>query len=765
MIMKGKRWKLASGTKRAQSQGVNFPEFVRVAPELGLDRLFDYGIPERLRGRIALGQRLRVPWGRRSIMAYAVDFPKEPEVENVREVEEVAGERPLIPSGLCQLARWMADYYACDLGAALRTILPGPVRSHEGGGKMAWWIEPIPGRQDLADQILKNAKSQHKAWIHLQTRGGGWLTHLVKETGLGTAVWRALVDRGLAERSEKRFVQNEEAPEAGWADAEKRPEMGQEQVQAMEAWREERRKEFGGMPILLEGVTGSGKTEIYLRAMEEVLAEGKNAIILVPEISLTPQTVARFRGRLLGQRIRLSVLHSGQTVAERRESWHEIREGRARVVIGARSALFAPLENVGLIVVDEEHDSGYKQAEAPRYHARDLAVVRGRIEGAPVILGSATPSLESGYNADRGKYRRVRLTHRVDGAKLPKVHIVDLRKEDKPAHGGPILLSADLAKTLEDRRNKGEQSLVLLNRRGYAPSVQCPHCGKVEECERCAVPMTYHRGEGRLRCHFCDAERPSSGKCRECGSPVLKYTGAGTERLEESVSEKMPGVRLTRMDSDSMRVRGAHAKALAAFREGRTDILLGTQMIAKGLHFPKVTCVGVVGIDGALNLPDFRASERVFQLLVQVAGRAGRGDVAGEVFVQTYTPFHPAVQFARHHDVDGFREQELEYRKAHGYPPFRRAILISFSGPSEAQTQASAEHVAKRLHVLWGSRVEVPDPVPAPIARVEGKFRFHIFLLVEKVGEVISDLKREVLAPKWPNGLKTAVDVDPQDLL
>ncbi|NBV95991.1 MAG: primosomal protein N' [Verrucomicrobia bacterium] len=760
-----RRSKLASRVKREQSHGVEYPQFVKVAPELGLDRLFDYGIPQRLQGRIGLGQRLRVPWGKRSIMAYAVEFPLVPEVEQVKDVEEVAGEKPLIPAGLCQLARWMADYYACDLGSALRTILPGPVRSHEGGGKMAWWISPVAGRDELARRILRGAKAQERAWQHLLRCGGGWQTALVKESGAGTAVWRALVDRGLAERSERRWVRGEETPEGGWPGTEVRPELGSEQREAMMAWEEERKKEGAGVPILLEGVTGSGKTEIYLRAMEEVLMEGKNVIILVPEISLTPQTVARFRGRLAGRRIRLSVLHSGQTVAERRESWHEIREGRARVVIGARSALFAPLENLGLIVVDEEHDGGYKQAEAPRYQARDLAVVRGRMEGAPVILGSATPCLESGWNADRGKYRRVRLTQRVDGAKLPKVHIVDLRKEEKPSGGGPLLLSQELVTALRSRREKGEQSLVLLNRRGYAPSVQCPHCGKVEECDRCAVPMTYHRLDGKLRCHFCDADRPSPARCRECGSPVLRYTGAGTERLEEGVTESLPKVRLTRMDSDSMKARGAHARALGEFREGRTDILLGTQMIAKGLHFPNVTCVGVVGIDGALNLPDFRASERVFQLLVQVAGRAGRGEVAGEVFVQTYTPFHPAIQFARHHDVDGFREQELEHRKAHGYPPFRRAILLSFSGSSEAQTLASAEHVVKKLRSAWGDKVEVPDPSPAPIARVEGKFRFHVFLLVDRGVAILGDLKREVLAPKWPSGLKVSVDVDPQDLL
>jgi primosomal protein N' (replication factor Y) len=659
----------------------------------------------------------------------------------------------------------MADYYACDLAAALRTILPGPVRSHEGGGKMAWWISPAPGKDELAAKVLRGAKAQAKAWEHLQRSGGAWLTALVKESGMGTAVWRALVDRGLAERYEKRYVRDEEGPEAGWPDAGKKPVLAEEQATAMRLWEQERKKEGGGRPVLLEGVTGSGKTEIYLRALEAVLAEGRNAVVLVPEISLTPQTVARFRGRLAGQRVRLCVLHSAQTAAERRESWHEIREGRARVVIGARSALFAPLENLGLIVVDEEHDGGYKQGESPRYHARDLAVVRGRIEKAPVILGSATPSLESAYNADREKYFRIRLTKRVDGAKLPKVQIIDLRKEDKPKTGGPVMLSAALRQALEERRKKGEQSLVLLNRRGYAPSVQCPHCGRVEDCERCAVPMTYHRSVGRMKCHFCDAEKAVPTVCPDCGSPKLKFTGAGTERLEEGVLEVLPGVRLTRMDSDSMKARGAHGKALAAFREGRTDILLGTQMIAKGLHFPKVTCVGVVGVDAALNLPDFRASERVFQLLVQVAGRAGRGEIPGEVFVQTYTPFHPAIQFARHHDVSGFQEQELEYRRAHGYPPFKRAILVSFSGPSEAQAAASIRHVAARLRELWKKRVEVSEPGAAPIARVEGKFRFQLFLLVDKVPELMGDLKREVLAPKWPTGVRATIDVDAQDLL
>jgi len=698
-------------------------------------------------------------------MAYAVEFPTQPEVEKVREVGEIIGERPLIPPGLCKLARWMADYYACDLGAALRTILPGPVRSHEGGGKMAWWIEPVLERAEIAEKVLKGAKSQRKAWDHLRAQGGNWLNRLVKEAGLGTAVWRALVDRGLAERLEKRFVPAEEKAEAGWADASRKPALGEEQIQALADWNEERKMEAGGRPILLEGVTGSGKTEVYLQALDAVLEEGRNAIVLVPEISLTPQTVARFRGRLAGRRVRLCVLHSGQTVAERRESWHEIREGRAKVVIGARSALFAPLDNLGLIIVDEEHDGGYKQGDAPRYQARDLAVVRGRMEGASVMLGSATPSLESGYNADCGKYRRVRLTRRVDGAKLPKVHVVDLRKESKPNSGGPVLLSEDLKVALESRLKKGEQSLVLLNRRGYAPSVQCPHCGHVEECEKCAVPMTYHRGEGRLRCHFCDAEKKAPTRCSECASPVLSFTGAGTERLEEAVVQALPGVRWTRMDSDSMKARGAHGKALEAFREGRTDILLGTQMIAKGLHFPKVTCVGVVGIDSALNLPDFRSSERVFQLLVQVAGRAGRGEVPGEVYIQTYTPFHPAIQFARHHDVDGFREQELEYRRAHGYPPFRRVILVSFSGPSEAQTRASIQHVAGRLRDLWKGGDEVPEPTPAPISRVEGRFRYHIFLLVKKVAPVMRDLKREVLAQKWPTGMKVSVDVDAHDLL
>ena len=743
-----------------------FPEFVRVAPELGLDRLFDYRIPELLRDRIQLGQRLRVPWGKREILAYAVDFPRQPEVEKVRDVAEVAGERPLIPPGLCQLARWMADYYACDLAAALRTILPGPVRSHEGGGKMAWWIGPVAGQEDLAAQVLKGAKAQAKAWDTLKERGGGWLTALVRDTGIGTATWKALVDRGLAERSERRFVKAEEGPEAGWPDAGKKPELGEEQVAAMESWEEERKKEGGGRPILLEGVTGSGKTEIYLRALEAVLAEGKTAVVLVPEISLTPQTVARFRGRLAGQRIRLCVLHSAQTTAERRESWHEIREGRARVVIGARSALFAPLENLGLIVVDEEHDGGYKQGESPRYHARDLAVVRGKLEGASVILGSATPSLESAYNADRERYRRVRLRKRVDGAKLPKVHILDLRKEDKPKGGGPVMLSGTLRTALEERRKKGEQSLLLLNRRGYAPSVQCPHCGRVEECEKCAVPMTYHRSAGRMKCHFCDAERPAPGVCPECQSPQLKFTGAGTERLEEAVVEALPGVRWTRMDSDSMKARGAHGKALAAFREGRTDILLGTQMIAKGLHFPNVTLVGIVHADLSLHQADFRAGERTFQLLTQVSGRAGRGDVEGEVFIQSFTPFHPAIQFARRHDFLGFYGQEVAFREQLHYPPAARVALLTVKGRNEDKVKLFAEHLRRALDAGLTGRKDliVAGPAPAPLLKAESFFRHQIMLRTQAMSRLSLELGRIEQAFALPADLSLIIDIDPVNL-
>ncbi|MBA2585446.1 MAG: primosomal protein N', partial [Chthoniobacterales bacterium] len=517
-------------------------------------------------------------------------------------------------------------------------------------------------------------------------------------------------------------------------------------------------------PILLHGVTGSGKTEIYLQAIRSTLHKGKTAIILVPEISLTPQTVERFKSRFAETQDMVAVLHSHLSEGERHDEWHKIHGGRAQIVIGARSAVFAPLENLGLIVVDEEHESSYKQEEAPRYHARDVAVVRGKLETCVVVLGSATPSLESFHNAQRDKYRLVRLTQRVDDCQMPLIRIVDLRQERRNSKA-PAILAHKLRDAITDRLEKREQTILFLNRRGFSTSLLCSNCGEARQCPNCSVALTFHRTAARLTCHLCGHTATVPKKCPECGQDALIYAGFGTEKVESTVAQIFPQAVVRRMDSDSMTRKDALRDTLRAFRAGKIDILVGTQMIAKGLHFPNVTLVGIINADLALHLPDFRAGERTFQLLTQVAGRAGRGERPGEVFVQTFTPFSPSIQFARHHDFDGYAEQELEFRERCEFPPFNHALLITVRSPHEARAKLTAETIARHLRAALAPEFKVSDPAPAPLEKLQGQFRFHILLRGVAILR-LSRLVRGVLDKlPVPEDVATAVDVDPYQLL
>ncbi|MDX6765457.1 MAG: primosomal protein N' [Candidatus Methylacidiphilales bacterium] len=735
--------------------------YVRVVPEIALDKAFDYVLPPSLKGKVLPGHRVRVPWGKKSVLAYVVDFPEVPEVARCREVEALVDAHPLIPPPILALARWMAAYYCCDLPQVLKMMLPGVVRQKEDAYKKQLRVTVpdhlVPGEVEAA---LGRATAQKKAWHAARAKGGGFLAELCRELKTTATTFHALADRGFVRIGLETIERDPATAQVTTSDA---LLLNPEQKHSLELILAEAALPQP-KPVLIQGVTGSGKTEVYLQALSAVLDRGKSAIILVPEIALTPQTIERFRSRFEGREIRVAVLHSHLSAGERHDQWQNIRSGKARVVIGARSAIFAPVPNLGLIVVDEEHESGYKQEEAPHYQARDVAVMRGFLEKVPVVLGSATPSLESVHNARQGKYRLVRLNARAEDFRLPRVHIVDLRKEpQRPGH--PALLSEVLKKALTSRLEKGEQAIIFLNRRGFASSLQCPKCGHVEECPHCAVPLTYHRSEQTLRCHFCDHRADVPRKCPECNFDQYRLAGTGTQRIEEAVARDFPAARWCRMDSDSMRNKGAFVKALDDFREKRTDILVGTQMIAKGLHFPNVTCVGVVSVDHALNLPDFRAGERVFQQLVQVAGRAGRGEVPGEVFVQTYSPHQDAIQFARHHDVDGFQESELQYRQAHGYPPFSRAVLITFRGRSEEKTKFCIETAARRLKEALEPKIQVPDPGPAPLPRLRDHFRYQIFLLVPSIAAVAPLLKREIVDVNWPGEVRAVVDVDPVNLL
>lgn len=735
--------------------------YVRVVPELALDRMFDYRLPESLVGKVQLGHRLRVPWGSRKVLAYAVDFPLKPEVEKCREILEIVGEEPLIPEVLIKLARWMADYYCCDLAQALKGMLPDTVRAKEDAFKMRLWVT-VPERLNIehVEQTLKGAKAQLRAWRSAVEKKGGWLAELMELSNTSAPAWKGLEERGYIILSREKM---ERDPLAGLLDSSSDLTLNEDQTQALEMFYAESVSKQP-KPILLQGVTGSGKTEVYLQLIRRVLEQGKSALVLVPEIALTPQTVEQFRSRFEELHIRLAVLHSHLGSGERHDQWQLIRSGKARVVIGARSAIFAPMQRLGVIIIDEEHETSYKQEEAPHYHARDLAVLRASMEEIPVVLGSATPSLESYHHALSGKYRHARLNKRVLDLKMPFIHILDLRKE-VPVKGQRAGVAEKLRQAVQQRLELKEQTILFLNRRGYATSLQCPKCGYVSECPHCAVPMTYHRAQHQLRCHLCDYEKPAPQSCPECGYEKYQLSGLGTQRIEDTISQAFMKAKVTRMDSDSMRGKAAYQTALQEFREGRTDILVGTQMIAKGLHFPNVTCVGVINCDQALQLPDFRASERVFQQLVQVAGRAGRGEKPGEVFIQTYTPFHPSIQFARHHDVDGFLEQELEYRRAHGYPPFRRAALIKFRGLSEDKTRYCIESVAKKLKLNLDKHSMIPDPSPAPIPKIKDYYRFQIFILTKNMPALSRSLRQNLFNQLWPEDIRMTIDIDPVNLL
>jgi primosomal protein N' (replication factor Y) (superfamily II helicase) len=521
--------------------------------------------------------------------------------------------------------------------------------------------------------------------------------------------------------------------------------------------------------FLLHGVTGSGKTEVYLQALAHTLRQGKGAIVLVPEISLTPQTVERFKARFCSGPLQtlVAVLHSHLSSGERHDEWHKIRQGRARIVVGARSAVFAPVEPLGLIVVDEEHEHSYKQEEAPRYHARDLAVIRGRFEHAVVVLGSATPALESYHNALHGKYTLLELPQRADDKTMPLVRVIDMRQEARKDKGTPIL-SQKLRDEIMNRLERKEQVMLFLNRRGYASSLQCPVCGYVAQCPNCSVALTYHRGDQRLLCHICGHATRAPNACPDpkCRNPAIRYAGLGTERVEETLTRLFPHARIRRMDSDTLKRKEDYRRILGDFRTGRIDILLGTQMIAKGLHFPNVTLVGIIYADLSLHQPDFRAGERTFQLLTQVAGRAGRGDVEGEVVVQAFSPFHPAIQYARRHDFLGFYEQEIEFREQLKYPPSSRVALLTLKGRNEDKVRFSAEHLRKelerRLAAIKG--LVIAGPAPAPLLRAETFYRHQIMLRARQMPPLSRELTRLLEELTLPEDVTLTVDVDPMNL-
>jgi len=700
---------------------------------------------------------------------------------NLKPLLKVIGTQSLVTPKVLQLARWMAEYYCCAPEIALKSVLPEAVRREQAGWRERLFVRALPPAADLP----KLTKRQQEVWNVVEERRELPLQELLTVAETTAATVRRLEDKGLVSIGSE---VSERDPYAHEHIVPTQPlPLNAAQAGALEAIQAAMTPSGGtrvprvasGVPpdamkrtstFLLHGVTGSGKTEVYLQAIAHALEQGKGAIVLVPEISLTPQTVERFKARFCSGRLQtlVAVLHSHLSAGERHDEWHKIRQGRARIVVGARSAVFAPVDPLGLIIVDEEHENSYKQEEAPRYHARDLAVVRGQRENAVVVLGSATPCLETYHNCVRGKYTLLELPERADNKRMPLVRVVDMRQAARKEKGIPIF-SPQLKEAITQRLERGEQTILFLNRRGYSSSLQCPLCGYVAECPNCSVSLTYHRRAAKLLCHICGCDEQVPARCpnQRCGNPAIRYAGLGTERVEHALDRLFPHARVVRMDSDALKRKEDYRRILGDFRVGKIDILVGTQMIAKGLHFPNVTLVGIVYADMALHQADFRAGERTFQLLTQVAGRAGRGDVEGEVFVQAFTPFHPAIQCARRHDYAGFYEQEVDFRKQLAYPPFTRIALLTLRGRNEDKVRFTAEHLRRELEA--GTRelkgILIKGPAPAPLLRAESFYRYQLTIHTRQMAELSRRMAALTGAFQAPDEVAVSVDVDPVDLL
>ncbi len=741
------------------------PKFARVMVDESGGRSFDYEIPAALADAAGIGCRVRVPVRTRVILGTIIALSDTTEADGVRLISELVSDEPALSPQLIRLAEWVANYYCCPLEATLRTVLPSVIRKAEVGHKkrlVARLAREVSDEE--IETIRKRAPNQAEVVIALRTAQGPMaVADLAEQCSVAPQTIKALAKKGILTIEPETVERDPHGTETFVPNA--KLELNAEQavvfarvLVAIAA----NGSDPAPKPLLLHGVTGSGKTEIYLQAIQQVLDRGEGAILLVPEISLTPQTVERFKSRFAETKHEVAVLHSHLSEGERHDEWHRIRSGRARVVIGARSAVFAPVEKLGIVIVDEEHENTYKQEETPRYHGRDLAVLRGHMEKCAVLLGSATPSLESYHNAVTGKYELLRLTLRVDDQKMPFFRIVDMRMEAKKS--SPILsdpLSAAIGKRLE----KKEQVILFLNRRGFSTTLLCGKCGYVHECPNCSISLTFHRGANRVVCHICGHLAVAPTKCPGCKDPGIKYTGTGTEKVEDTVARFFPKAVVKRMDADVMQKRESYRDTLNAFRTAKIDILVGTQMIAKGLHFPNVTLVGIVNADMGLHLPDFRASERTFQLLTQVAGRAGRGEVEGEVVVQSYTPFHPAIQFARHHDFEGFYEQEIEWRQKMEQPPFTHFILITVRSPHQERARFSTETLHRRLKETLPPGTVLGEPAPAPLEKSHGNFRYHLSMRTHAVLKLTRILREVLDKLTLPEDVFAVVDVDAQHLM
>ncbi len=728
---------------------------------------YDYRIPDELRPQLTSGMRVKVPLGKRKVpmigWCIGVSQPTRP-TAGLRDVAGLVDTESLCDESLIKLVMWISHYYQTPAGVVFDTLIPSGVRAAAGTRQQNYYT-PVPASLD--DRIVDALPSKQRSALAFLIAAARPMTlaQWTVEAGCTDGPIRQLIRKELVKTQTRRELTHEPrmlriATGLGSGLIER---LSDEQADALKAIKQaidsgEARTQ------LLHGVTGSGKTEVYIRAIEHVVRFGRSAIVLVPEISLTPQTRARFESRFDS----VAVLHSQMSPTERHFHWQRIRRGEVQVVVGPRSAVFAPLPRLGLIVIDEEHDASFKQDTQPRYHARRVAYQRAAIAKIPLLLGSATPSMESWHATRTGHAELISMPHRIADRPLPAVQLVDLRQRESRTGGA---ISRPLAMAMSDTLREADgQIILLLNRRGFATTIQCPACGHVVACPECDMPLTHHRDGSKAICHYCDYTIATPPWCPACRFDGIRYGGLGTQRLEVEVKARFPEVPIARMDSDTMRKPGSHQKVLSAFRSGEIRILLGTQMIAKGLDFPNVLLVGVINADSALHFPDFRAAERTFQLVTQVAGRTGRGNRGGQVIVQTFSPEHPAIVAASRHDFIGFADGEMLQRRKFDYPPLGSIARIIIRGVEEEATERFAQSLLERLEQSrdkLGVEVRLLGPAPPPIAKLRGKFRFHILLQAKNAAELGETIRLGTAAIQLPSKeeIQFVVDIDPMDML
>jgi primosomal protein N' (replication factor Y) (superfamily II helicase) len=803
---------------------MNVASVIVDVPAMQTDRTYDYSIPAEWRGSIIPGMRVIVPFGPRKIQGFVIELKEKGEVSKLKSIVEPMDLVPVLNKELLTLGNWLTEKTLCFKISAFQAMLPAAMKAKyekffqleggkspgelhlslqhffQNGREVSWKAIEENGLLPLVHKEVKrgsveviyrvkakgNKKTVRKLYLNVteddleevknslppqaskqkqiieymsdSAPGGDGIlaATLLEELGTTSSTVKSLVNKGVL--VEKNVEMYRDPFENRTFEKTSPLSLTAQQDQAispiLNIIDEEKHHTF-----LLYGVTGSGKTEIYLQSIQRVLQDGKEAIVLVPEISLTPQMVHRFKGRFGND---VAVLHSGLSVGEKYDEWRKIQRKEVKVVVGARSAVFAPFENIGIIIIDEEHETSYKQEENPRYHARDVAIYRGEYHQCPVILGSATPSLESFARASKGVYRLLTLDKRMNDGPLPSVDIVDMREELRK--GNRSMFSTELFEKLQDRIEKGEQTVLFLNRRGHSSFIMCRDCGFVLQCPNCDISLTYHRFSNGMKCHYCGYEEGVPTTCPECTSEHIRYFGTGTQKVEEELTKLIPDARIIRMDVDTTTRKGSHEKLLTAFGEGKADILLGTQMIAKGLDFPNITLVGVLSADTMLHLPDFRAAEKTFQLLTQVSGRAGRHTLPGEVVIQTYTPEHYSIELASNHDYNRFYQQEMMMRKMGSYPPFYYISLVTLSHEDLMKVVDIAEKMTKYIRSKLSETTIILGPVASPIPRIKNRYRYQCLIKYKRepnLGTTLKTVLDQYQQQHASQGLTISIDVNP----